>query len=235
MAGRTLCEKHLSHAAERQNKRRSHFASAGKCEICGSSRAERSRFCAAHNDSVRQYYRNRNSRIRENREDLAICFCGRFREPGFSTCASCRTRGQERAKHARRSRLDLGLCLTCGKTSPKPGMRCCEECSNKRSRWYSASDTRERQRVERKQDRGSVISHYGGACVCCGEVTDSFLALDHVAGAGNQHRRGINKSGSGFYRWIIDQGFPPGFQILCHNCNISKRLLNGVWLTTASP
>jgi len=25
-----------------------------------------------------------------------------------------------------------------------------------------------------------------------------------------------------FYRWLVENDFPEGFQILCHNCNFAK-------------
>jgi hypothetical protein len=31
-----------------------------------------------------------------------------------------------------------------------------------------------------------------------------------------------SRRGSEFYRWIIEQGFPSGYQVLCGQCNYSK-------------
>src|SRR5215472_11159440 len=68
-----------------------------------------------------------------------------------------------------------------------------------------------------------VWSHYSGGtptCVCCGELHVEFLCLDHIGGGGNQHRRAAGLANSAaFYRHIIDVGFPPGYRVLCHNCN----------------
>jgi hypothetical protein len=52
-----------------------------------------------------------------------------------------------------------------------------------------------------------------------------FLALDHINGGGNAHRRevtGSAKGGPKFYYWLRDNNYPPGFQVLCHNCNQAK-------------
>jgi hypothetical protein len=51
-----------------------------------------------------------------------------------------------------------------------------------------------------------------------------FLAIDHIGGGGNQHRRELgNKdrvaSSGQILRWLEQQGYPPGFRTLCHNCN----------------
>ena len=71
--------------------------------------------------------------------------------------------------------------------------------------------------------RDQVLSHYGPACACCG--TDGELCLDHVYGGGKSHRVamfGRNAVQKRMYRWLIDNDFPAGFQILCRPCNASK-------------
>lgn len=70
----------------------------------------------------------------------------------------------------------------------------------------------------------AILTHYseGDAplCACCGEANPVFLAVDHIAGDGNIHRKGLNsKGGYSFYLWLIREQFPPGFRVLCHNCN----------------
>ena len=71
--------------------------------------------------------------------------------------------------------------------------------------------------------RQRVLDHYGRKCACCGEGTEEFLAIDHIDGGGAKHRREINRlSGWHFYRWLEQNEWPEGFQILCHNCNFSK-------------
>jgi len=74
-----------------------------------------------------------------------------------------------------------------------------------------------------KERRLTVLTHYSNGllkCSCCGETTYEFLCLDHVDGGGNDHRR---KLGSRYiYSWLITQGFPSGYQVLCHNCNQAK-------------
>jgi hypothetical protein len=67
-----------------------------------------------------------------------------------------------------------------------------------------------------------VISHYGSECECCGEPNIDLLTIDHVNGGGKKHRRGINS----MYHWLIKNGFPDGYRVLCFNCN-SGRSVNG--------
>jgi len=60
---------------------------------------------------------------------------------------------------------------------------------------------------------------YGGKCACCGFDQPNALVIDHINGGGNKHRKEI---GPLLYRWLKEQGYPSGFQVLCANCNMSK-------------
>ena len=72
--------------------------------------------------------------------------------------------------------------------------------------------------------RALVLNAYGNKCVCCGETTNEFLAIDHIENNGSKHRKEVTggNSGNRFYGWIIRNNFPEGLQILCHNCNMAK-------------
>jgi hypothetical protein len=81
-----------------------------------------------------------------------------------------------------------------------------------------------RARQRHQELRMMVFNAYGGpVCSCCGEDCLHFLALDHINGGGGEHRRTLRAQGigpgSGFYKWLRNNGFPPGFRVLCHNCN----------------
>lgn len=96
------------------------------------------------------------------------------------------------------------------------------------SREYSrahADEISEKRKKERRTLKQSVIDAYGGKCACCGINTHEFLTIDHVNGDGAAHRKenGIS-SGRSFklYRLLTNQGFPPGFRVLCFNCNSSR-------------
>lgn len=80
------------------------------------------------------------------------------------------------------------------------------------TRAYAAKWASER----RARNRDQVFAHYGEECECCGENERAFLAVDHIYGGGTQHRREV---GSDIYNWLVRNGFPDGFRILCHNCN----------------
>jgi hypothetical protein len=83
-----------------------------------------------------------------------------------------------------------------------------------------------RQARYRARLKAQVFGHYGELCACCGSTED--LAIDHVDGDGQDHRfeltgrRGAASSTDVVYRWLIENGFPEGFQTLCRPCNASK-------------
>ena len=76
-----------------------------------------------------------------------------------------------------------------------------------------------------EQLRSRVFSHYGPSCACCGSTEN--LSIDHVNGDGAEHREelfGNERYGGGwkFWLWLVQNDFPPGFQVLCRSCNLSK-------------
>lgn len=79
--------------------------------------------------------------------------------------------------------------------------------------------------------RTQVFEAYGGyKCACCGETEPLFLSIDHIDNNGAEERKlGLySGSGYGFYRWLRKSGFPPGYQVLCMNCNTGKHRNGGV-------
>lgn len=74
----------------------------------------------------------------------------------------------------------------------------------------------------RRKRRAEVLARYGlgdPKCALCGDPHEEFLVIDHVDGGGNRHRKELKLKSDGFYRWLIKQGFPSGFRVLCHCCN----------------
>ena len=92
------------------------------------------------------------------------------------------------------------------RTARRPAMR---ELWNQRSR-----ESQQRLRLE-------VLAQYGDKCACCAESAPEFLAIDHIHGGGNKHRKEVGRGGK-FYVWLKRQGYPAGFTVLCHNCNLAK-------------
>ena len=67
--------------------------------------------------------------------------------------------------------------------------------------------------------RKAALDAYGGRCNCCGEARFEFLAIDHIGGGGLAHRKQINRATLSL--WLKQQGYPDGFRVLCHNCNLA--------------
>jgi hypothetical protein len=71
--------------------------------------------------------------------------------------------------------------------------------------------------------RTLVFNHYGWSCWCCGSINQP--TIDHINGDGREYREqltGHNISGVPVWRWLVQNGFPEGFQTLCRPCNGSK-------------
>jgi hypothetical protein len=79
--------------------------------------------------------------------------------------------------------------------------------------------------IAKQQDkRLQILQHYSHdqipRCACCGETQLEFLTIDHRDGGGTLHRETAGR-GQRFYGWLIRNGFPDGYQVLCYNCNCS--------------
>jgi hypothetical protein len=82
----------------------------------------------------------------------------------------------------------------------------------------------EHNKRKRMELRVDVLSHYSPEMCCdvCKENNIEFLAIDHINGGGADHRRRCPSSES-MYRDIKKSGYPDGFRVLCHNCNLKYR------------
>lgn len=78
--------------------------------------------------------------------------------------------------------------------------------------------------------RDETFLHYGGKECVCGEDDILVLQLDHIQNDGNKHRKTFDGNGCGteLYLFLKKSGFPPGYQVLCANCNIAKARNGGV-------
>jgi len=91
----------------------------------------------------------------------------------------------------------------------------------------------------RAQERTAALQAYGGlepSCDCpgCSENRLPFLCIDHIVGGGNKERQKLSKNqsstrdgkinpgGGAFYRWLRKNSYPPGYRVLCHNCNTAR-------------
>jgi len=93
-------------------------------------------------------------------------------------------------------------------------------------------DKRENKRLRALQHYSKLLSKSDiPCCNCCGlNSYVEFLAIDHIAGKKEMDSEpelvklgySSKKQTYSLLTWIIDNNFPKGFQILCHNCNSAK-------------
>jgi hypothetical protein len=156
------------------------------------------------------------------RKAAGLCTkCGN-KSDGHSDCATCRSRHNrynrvnvKRRKLFRREKRSKGICIIdCCQSPAVSGKSMCKTHHAVRNEYP-------------RKLRREVISHYGGRCMCCGITEFTMLTIDHIKNDGAQQREEIG-GGYRFYCWLRRNKYPPEFQILCFNCNISKHLSGGV-------
>jgi len=130
------------------------------------------------------------------------------------------------------------------RTGTKKGIRGdCKDCINLKHRlwWKKTEDERlqyskkyyanNREKIIKQKVSGNLkyrrlarldcIEHYSNgtnACACCGENHLEFMSIDHINGNGRKHREHINEY---LPLYLKRNGYPKGYRILCHNCNLS--------------
>jgi len=129
-----------------------------------------------------------------------------------------RQRETERQRCARAADPDrYRLVAKASRDRHRPELR-----ARKKQRWAHDPEYRRKQQARRarwlQHLRQEVFLAYGGPiCRCCGEEHEELLCLDHIEGGGNAHRREIGQAS--LPQWLKAHGFPPGFRVLCFNCN----------------
>lgn len=164
--------------------------------------------------------------------------CWRLKErQDRSRCNTCLRKGADEVTATRHKFINRGICVSCHTKVADWGVYCqeCRDRINTRIRvtgWgrrYKAKDAR--------KVKDEVFHAYGGykcACPGCNVTEILFLTIDHVNNDGSQHRKQLagdkwkSMTGIWFYRWLKRNNFPPGYQVLCMNCNFGKRMNNGV-------
>jgi len=80
----------------------------------------------------------------------------------------------------------------------------------------------ETNRKYRQGLKDKIYSNYKPVCNHCGITDLRCLSIDHVNNDGASERKIYGVSVK-FFRYIINQGFPDKYQILCMNCQWIKR------------
>ena len=142
---------------------------------------------------------------------------------GMRRCSSCKTilpidmfgiknrRGKVGYQHA---------CKSCTKVMHAKSRAKHIESRRNKGREYAMAH-KEENRI-RNKERGlrlkiECFKAYGGCrCACCGVEHLIFLTIDHINGGGSKHRKRLTNN---IYKVLKDQGYPPGYRVLCFNCN----------------
>ena len=168
-------------------------------------------------NSCRKFKQLQNMKLRKN---LGLCRdCNKPRtNPLF--CDDCNTRINISKNRSKLKKKEHNLCRECGIERDNDTLHC-SKCIIK---------IKERSKIARLAIKKEVLQQYSIdelKCACCGEKEIVFLTLDHIDGGGNEHRRELAKigiKGGNFYRLLKKQEYPPGYQVLCFNCNLAKGL-----------
>ena len=148
-----------------------------------------------------------------------------LRSKGFSYCNECKEVKPLDQFHVNKAKRGSGIssyCYACDKLRQHES-----DAKRDRTQYIKAHYAANKEAINaqsrdwRKALRAETFRRYGGHCQCCGESTSEFLCIDHINGGGVQHRKAVGRGGTGFYSWLRKQGYPDGYQVLCHNCNES--------------
>ena len=88
-------------------------------------------------------------------------------------------------------------------------------CTQKHSQKHSSEESRLKCLIE--YSNGKL------ECAVCGNKTVKALCVEHIEDNGKADREVHGKSGV-FFSFLIREGYPPGYQVLCANCNHLKEL-----------
>lgn len=149
----------------------------------------------------------------------------------------------------------MALCKDCGSALEigKNWLECmkkgrfylCKSCKSKRNKEYRKSHGARLNQAHidyRIKLKLEVLTHYSTESypICANPyhlhlpndpmLTDiDCLEIDHINGNGNKERKEVTghlTGGESFYLWLKRNNYPKGYQVLCANCNLKKRIRN---------
>lgn len=242
--GKRFCLKHLLESSKQAKDRRKKLLRDGLCTACAKEKSEENRTqCLSCNNKGKE-------KRKQYKGDRKCTTCGADNKDSFYVqCSRCRGTAAEKTLIRSCNRSRENICCKC-KGVLDTQFKHCNKCLSQRSTSYKKASgngvcpgcriivenpdrvycescldifrikNKERSAVLKKQ----VMDGYGGKCSCCGEEELIFLNIDHVYENGSIERKNGIK-GNVMYRKLRDENFPPGYQVLCFNCNFAKHHL----------
>ncbi len=219
--GKRMCTRHLLESREKERRKRIKRKQDNKCIRCGINDPREGRTqCVICSSSNKEEYNAKKMDLYYQRRSAKLCVrCGRAVKNYSVHCESCADYMKQKDVTRYHAKKNQELCVHCGQHSPVATEILCLQCKEK---------NQQRGSENRRKNKMTIISNYGGQCACCGETKMEFLTIDHIDGGGTQHRKSLVQSGTTIYRWIIKNNFPKGFQVLCLNCNMGRYLNGGI-------
>ena len=121
----------------------------------------------------------------------------------------------------------------------KPEERIVEKVRHRTRRDNFTQEELDKERERGRQNvynlKFEIVKHYTNGTMRCtnpgcevpgGTKDIRALCIDHINGGGKKHAEELKKNGINFYAWLKKQKYPSGFQVLCQNCNIIKKVAN---------
>ena len=142
------------------------------------------------------------------------------------TCRKCGIKLTDENWYASFKKIPNYICKKCkNKYNKEWQQKNRDRCNQLTKKWKQNNRDRCNQlnRESNYRLKDEVFDAYGGKCACCGETRKEYLSIDHIDGNGNKQKREIGVAGSDdLYRWLRQNNYPEGFQVLCFNCNCGK-------------
>jgi hypothetical protein len=144
-------------------------------------------------------------------------------------CGSCNRKKPLDEFYARKASKDgrSASCKVCDVVRRKKRYRANPAAARRATAAWRTTHTEEYRSTNREYKRRirmDVLLHYSKGnlrCKCCKESEPRFLTLDHVNGGRTKHRKSFS-SATGLFEWLRKNGYPPGYAVLCYNCNCAK-------------
>ena len=145
-------------------------------------------------------------------------------------CSVCRVNLTEENCRPSIYKRGSGYCNNCINKWTKEWYKNHQEYAGEKRRRYWTLERRLAKRREAKESKMQVIAHYSNGTMSCGNpygehnlpyLKTLALTVDHIGGGGSRHRRKLRYWS--IYKWLVVEGFPSGYQILCMNCQMIKK------------